>query len=97
MSNNSNYKGSSQQIYTIKTDLYSLGQKSSVLMKKTTPTSLTSSGKPKKKTVALTSGKSIAKLNKPEGVKKGTQGHTIFSVNPSRLNLWMFITQNNYN
>jgi len=40
-------------------------------MKKSTPTSLTSTGKVKKKTVAIVPPNKVAKLSKVEGVKKG--------------------------
>ena len=40
-------------------------------MKKSTPTSLTSSGKVKKKTVAIVAPNKVSKLSKVEGVKKG--------------------------
>jgi hypothetical protein len=56
-------------------------------MKKSTPSSLTSSGKVKK-TVAMIPQNKVSKLGKVESAKKGftaTQGHTIFAVN-SRQN-----------
>jgi hypothetical protein len=57
-------------------------------MKNSTPSSLTSSGKVKKKTVAMIPPNKVSKLGKVESAKKGftaTQGHTIFAVN-SRQN-----------
>ena len=81
--------GMPSQMYSIRTseaNLFAMAKKTTALMKQGTPQSTNSSGKVKKKQATLSTGKSQTKLPTKTSLAKkvltGSQGHTIFSVNP---------------